>query len=481
MKKDHPKRENKQPPHLLSNNLPKKRTTRNSKHFSHGKTAQENRSILNNLKETVPILLSDMKKAVSNTRFRKKEKSPLNSNKKNPAGSDLAQNIKNSLPNDASLKVQIPPSEMNFEDHQKYLSEGDFALTKEDSPKDSNPPRKTELPSKQKTIRERALHLNQTTKNRKGIDKDSFSRSFEDTTKEDEKEGQAKPQAKIRKSLYKEHTHENTFFKKTLLFTAALIGIFLVWGFGKMAFTSKKLQLANVSEKQHTVSTLETAQDPAFLDIESNLSRSYTLAEQFLQASSKEDILAIAREPERIRPLLDKYYQNLPVDFSNLTLNKEKYEIATFQSGIATLLDTITEDGDTKLLCITNSSTDSPKVDWESFVNYSETPWEKLKVLRPKEPTLMRVKLKEAHYFNYRYEEEANACYRLSDLKEQHFLYVYTKRDGLTHKTIESQIKNQSKGLPKTTSAIVRIYFEKGSGKNQARLDSLINFGTVLR
>ena len=152
---------------------------------------------------------------------------------------------------------------------------------------------------------------------------------------------------------------------------------------------------------------------------------------KFMTSGSIQERLAFTRDPERVKPLMEKYYGNEefePEGFEELNRGQIRYRgnfftsfvrIGDFSSG-AIAVERF-EDGDDF----------SYRVDWESWVGYCEMSAEDLIRAKPTEPKLLRILLRQGSYYNYGFSDERVwAAYRLGFRNSDRALLAYVRRDS---------------------------------------------------
>lgn len=135
-------------------------------------------------------------------------------------------------------------------------------------------------------------------------------------------------------------------------------------------------------------STADQGQDSAMAD--ARKARIEAAVRQFFTARTLDEKLASSRERERVRPLMEAYYQNHllnPGAFQSLgwvmPVNEPGHHLAYAQALFANAepLCVIVEEG----------SEGQVSVDWESSVHYGELEWKDFLARKPVQPVLFRV------------------------------------------------------------------------------------------
>ena len=151
----------------------------------------------------------------------------------------------------------------------------------------------------------------------------------------------------------------------------------------------------------------------------------------FLTSGSIQERLSFVRDPERVKPLMEKYYGNEefePEGFEELNRGEIRYRGDFFTSFVRIgdfssfpIAVERFEDGDNF----------SYRVDWESWVGYCEMSAEDLIRVKPTEPKLLRIILRQGSYYNYEYsDDQVWAAYRLGFRNSDRALLAYARRSS---------------------------------------------------
>ena len=125
-------------------------------------------------------------------------------------------------------------------------------------------------------------------------------------------------------------------------------------------------------------------------DVENKRLEIEAVVRGFFEAPNIDTKLAFSRDSARVRPLMESYYHNHPMErpiWKNLgwvmTVDEPGYRFAYAQA-IFTNAEPIS-------LVIEETKDRKYRVDWESSVGYGELDWGDFLKVRPAEPTLLRV------------------------------------------------------------------------------------------
>jgi hypothetical protein len=179
-----------------------------------------------------------------------------------------------------------------------------------------------------------------------------------------------------------------------------------------------KLQEKGLAPKP-TVPQLSSSDRNAQLEIARNVLSGYTTAQ------TVEEKLKWVRDPERVKPLMQAFYQ-------------EGKDPAGYTIG---LVQTFTDSAQLWVECVppANSAVSGDvfwmaeaggelKLDWESYVGCGDLTWTELKKTRPTRRVLMRATAELADYFNYEFMDRSRlTCWKLTSPDGLHQLYAYAE------------------------------------------------------
>ena len=128
----------------------------------------------------------------------------------------------------------------------------------------------------------------------------------------------------------------------------------------------------------------------AIQEIESKRPKIERSVRGFFEAASMDQRLAFARDPQRVRPLMENYYHSHPqtsLEWKNLgwvlPVEEPGYRLAYAQA--------IFGNAEPVSLIVEEMTDGSFRVDWESSVRYGEIDWEEFIKTQPAAPKLFRV------------------------------------------------------------------------------------------
>ena len=119
---------------------------------------------------------------------------------------------------------------------------------------------------------------------------------------------------------------------------------------------------------------------------------------------------------------------------------------------------------------------DGYRIDWQSWVGWSELPWSEIRDLRPVEPKVFRVIASNGDYFNFGFaDDRAWRCYKLDAPDGEHLLYGYVERGS------ELDGKLTPVGGETARSLTLRLRYPKDApAPDQVIIDSILANGWVV-
>ena len=198
-------------------------------------------------------------------------------------------------------------------------------------------------------------------------------------------------------------------------------------------------------------------------DLQAILKNMDTAVSSYLAADNIEDKLAYVRHPERIRPLMEKFYQTEKfqpskfIRFNNLgsvALNSRPFIMA----------EVITSEGKENMM-VEQVEGGSFLIDWETDVYFVPMEWGDFIKNKPKESVEFRIRLTKDDFYAYEFRNEAEyQCYRLTDRAGEKFLFAYAKKGSNTMRKIE---RVYHRTVNKPISMILKLRFPEGGNSKQ--------------
>ena len=126
---------------------------------------------------------------------------------------------------------------------------------------------------------------------------------------------------------------------------------------------------------------------------------------------------------------------------------------------------------------------DGPKLDWRSFVGYSDMSVDEFLRVQPLEPMLMRVVLSEDDYYNFKYSDPKKwVCVKVENASRDRSFWAYCRRNSATHLALVTGEKELAAKRIGIFEAVVQVRFEEeGRDRKQALLEEFVAAGHLVK
>jgi hypothetical protein len=250
-----------------------------------------------------------------------------------------------------------------------------------------------------------------------------------------------------------------------------VVGVLAIFGVGDL----KSRQLAGavppVFIKSKTTEMVPSS-DPQKLDA-ALLAQAKLLVGQFLDARRIEEMLPLVRNPQVAEARMRSHYPGGEIEASGLM----EFNTAggLYKMGSSFEVKVRTRDGQDRALAFCETP-EGIKIDWESWVGWSEMPWEEFMDSKPTTGKLFRVLLEPVSYYNFAFSDEQKwNAYRLESPDGQLEIYGYAGRNS----ELASDLKLP---LDKKQSALTLLLKFPAAAKadNQVIIEKIIANGWLL-
>ncbi len=177
----------------------------------------------------------------------------------------------------------------------------------------------------------------------------------------------------------------------------------------------------------------------------------------YFSATRIEELALYVRQPERVRPLMEKFYENQPIVVNPIGKKAPIFNPLPsppgkdFWMGVCELADQSFIN-----VVVEISATDEPKIDWETVVNHQPMNWDDFAKQRPEEVSVdFRVYIQDDDYFTDEFaDSKVWRCLMLSERDGDAVVYGYVKSGSSLANEIFKRI--DADGGEKST-AILRL------------------------
>jgi hypothetical protein len=158
------------------------------------------------------------------------------------------------------------------------------------------------------------------------------------------------------------------------------------------------------------------------------------LARKFLKAKTIEELLPLVRHPVTAEDRMRAFYPDGRIEAPGLSQFNTGTELHIREK--LAWFTVKTDNFEEKSLAFVETP-QGLRMDWESWVGWSEISWETFLSSKPVTDHLFRVKLSPAEYYNFGYADESKwQSYRLVSPNGEHSLYGYVEKGSAQHRQI---------------------------------------------
>ena len=197
------------------------------------------------------------------------------------------------------------------------------------------------------------------------------------------------------------------------------------------------------------------------------------LARKFLEATRVEDILPLVRNPEATEARIRKYFPDGGIPAMGLSMFNSTGAGEIRPPFIC--YSVTTRDHQEKPLCFIEGP-QGLKIDWESWVGWSELSWEEFLSKKPTAPHVFRLKLAPIEYYNFQFKDDLKwQSYRLESPDGEHSVYGYVEKASM----LDGQLRPA--GEAKSVMVMLSLKFPEGAASpNQVLVDRFVIDGWLL-
>jgi hypothetical protein len=203
------------------------------------------------------------------------------------------------------------------------------------------------------------------------------------------------------------------------------------------------------------------------------LSLAKPMAETFLAATTIDQIFPLVRDGEKMKSKIFDFYPNGKIKATSLYKFNASNQVSYKDSFAAVSI--LTTDFESRQLAFVDGK-DGLKIDWESWVGWSQFPWDKLIEAKRIRPTLIRTNLRTVDYYNFYFADDSKwRAYRLASPDGAHTLYGYVERGSL----LDERLRPSEKSVSVAVTLTVR-FPDVPETTNQVVIHDLISDGWLL-
>jgi hypothetical protein len=186
-----------------------------------------------------------------------------------------------------------------------------------------------------------------------------------------------------------------------------------------------------------------------------------TATRKFFETTDVESLARLVRQPERVRPLMDRYYGGKPIPLTRLRHTKQLQPLTLNNQGNFWIESVELTNHETRNILLEILDSGEPKIDWETLVCYQPMKWDSFAQERPTGSSFdFRVYIESDHFFSHEFADSSLwNCFRLTALDSDETLFGYAKIDEAVTREILDVLKTSNGSK---TSVIVRVRIPEG-------------------
>ena len=165
----------------------------------------------------------------------------------------------------------------------------------------------------------------------------------------------------------------------------------------------------------------------------------------FFGLRSVAGLTRMVRHPQRVAPLMGRYYSEHPGFFAPLKTIKRIRPLPLDTSGNFWLASVILADDTTRHLMFEILASGEVRIDWESLMCYQPMKWDDFALQRPPGTSLdFRVYVEQDHFFSHEFADSQRwSCFRLTALDSEETLFGYAPTASAEAQALLKLLENQ--------------------------------------
>lgn len=252
------------------------------------------------------------------------------------------------------------------------------------------------------------------------------------------------------------------------LFALILAGVLMAILGGDQPASPPTAKPAAVSATPESVAALAAQKSEAAF-----LAEAEPMTRKFLEATRIGEILPLVRNPEVTGERMKRFYPDEIIPAPGMAAFNTQSEVT--QIGPITSLNVRTREFEEKKLSFVETPA-GIRIDWESWVGWSEMPWEEFLASKPTEPKVFRLNLSSIEYYNTAFTDDKKwQSYRLLSPDGKHAIYGYAERGSVLNARLRPPPDS------KQVAMMLSLKFpENAASNNQVIIEKCIIEGWVL-
>ena len=203
------------------------------------------------------------------------------------------------------------------------------------------------------------------------------------------------------------------------------------------------------------------------------LAEAELLTRKFLEAGRIEDLLPLVRNPGVAEARMRRHYPEGKTEAPGMAEFNTESAISCL--GTISALKVRTRGHEEKSLAFVDTP-QGLKIDWESWVGWSETRWEEFLASKPTTGRVFRLNLSPVDYYNFAFSDDKKwQAYRLQSPDGEQSIYGYAERDSVLASRLLSPPESKQMAL-----MLALKFPENATSDNQVLIEKFVAEGWVL-
>jgi hypothetical protein len=226
----------------------------------------------------------------------------------------------------------------------------------------------------------------------------------------------------------------------------ALIGLSIT---GAVAWSLTRVQKADAQAERIRTITTSTLLNEEKADREAAqvIDQINAALRNFFNATTVNDLVPLVRQPQRVTPLLRRYYANKPVFSSRLKTTQLFRPLTLNNTANFWMIAVTLANGKTHNLIVEIMESGEARIDWENLVCYQPIPWDDFATQRPTGTSLdFRVMVESDNFYSHEFANSEHwTCFRLTVPDSSETLFGYAPAGSDLAKALNQQIDASNK------------------------------------
>jgi len=226
--------------------------------------------------------------------------------------------------------------------------------------------------------------------------------------------------------------------------------------------------LSNVNEGDDKAHEIRIAAENVLIDDEKEdreaaklIDTIHLTTKRFFDATTIDALLPLVRQPDRVRPLMDRYFVDKPVAPHRLREFRMLQPLTLENHGNYWMATVELDNREKRNLLLEILPSGDARVDWETLVCYQPMKWDDFALQKPRGTSMdFRVYVEQDHFFSHEFADSDRwNCFRLTALDSDETLFGYAPAGGELAQEILGQL--QKSGTHRS-SMILRLVIPEG-------------------